>query len=143
MTEPLGEHTTRHLEMIQSVVSRMAGNSFAIKTWAVTLVAALFALGTRESKPSFFLVALLPTFTFWGLDAYFLRRERLFRYLFDAVREGRHVSSHAFSMDVTPYESKTRGWAATLKASTVVWLYGSIAVLIVMVAVVAYGVPQN
>ncbi|WP_373482985.1 hypothetical protein [Acetobacterium sp.] len=38
------ENKTKHLEMIQSVISRMAGNSFTLKGWAVTLIAGIFAL---------------------------------------------------------------------------------------------------
>lgn len=38
------EKKLTHLEMIQAVITRMAGNSFARKGWAVTLVAGLFAL---------------------------------------------------------------------------------------------------
>jgi len=32
--------------------------------------------------------SFLPTLTFWGLDAYFLRAERLFRKLYGQVRQG-------------------------------------------------------
>ncbi len=34
----------KHLEFLQAVITRMAGNSFLIKGWSVTLVAALLAL---------------------------------------------------------------------------------------------------
>ena len=34
----------KHLEMILDVVNRMASNSFALKGWAITLVAGIFAL---------------------------------------------------------------------------------------------------
>jgi len=37
-----------HLEMIQAVVARLAQNSFALKGWSVTLVAACLALGAKE-----------------------------------------------------------------------------------------------
>ena len=33
------ENKRAHLEMIQAVITRMAGNSFLIKGWSVTLVA--------------------------------------------------------------------------------------------------------
>ena len=34
------ESKIAHLEMVQAVITRMAGNSFLIKGWSVTLVAA-------------------------------------------------------------------------------------------------------
>ena len=60
--------------MVQAVITRMAGNSFFIKGWSVTLVAALFALAVANTSPSFVYLAYFPTFMFWALDAYFLRR---------------------------------------------------------------------
>ena len=36
------ENKIKHLEIIQGVINRMAGNSFALKGWAVTLVAGTF-----------------------------------------------------------------------------------------------------
>ena len=33
------EKKIKHLEMIQGVINRMAGNSFALKGWSVTLIA--------------------------------------------------------------------------------------------------------
>ena len=41
-----------HLQMIQAVITRMAGNSFLIKGWSVTLVAALFALAAADTERS-------------------------------------------------------------------------------------------
>ena len=41
--------------MIQAVTTRMAGNSFLIKRWSITLVAALFVLAARHIfQPSCF-----------------------------------------------------------------------------------------
>lgn len=47
------EKKLKHLEFIQDMISRMAKNSFALKGWAVTLVAALFALAAKETKRKF------------------------------------------------------------------------------------------
>ena len=33
-----------HLQLVQAVITRMGSNSFLLKAWSVTLVAALFAL---------------------------------------------------------------------------------------------------
>ena len=76
-----------HLQMIQAVVMRMAGNSFMVKGWTVTLVTALFALAAADVNRFFVYVACLPAVMFWVLDAYFLRQELLFRKLYDHVRK--------------------------------------------------------
>lgn len=36
------EEKIRHLEMVQGIINRMAGNSFFLKGWMVTLVTAFF-----------------------------------------------------------------------------------------------------
>src|SRR5215831_11819226 len=85
----MDENTIKHLQLIQAVITRLAQNSFAYKGWAITLVAAIFALAVKEVRsPYLLIVALLPTIAFWGLDAYYLRQERLFRALYNAVRQG-------------------------------------------------------
>ena len=80
------EAKLKHLEMIQGIINRMASNSFLLKGWSLTLVAALIALSVDKANPWFVLVALVPCLVFWGLDGYFLRQERLFRGLYDEVR---------------------------------------------------------
>ena len=47
------ESKIAYLQMIQAVIARMAGNSFLIKGWSVTLVAALFALAAANTNALF------------------------------------------------------------------------------------------
>jgi hypothetical protein len=86
--QEFSEQRIRHLEMIQAVVSRLGGNGFLIKGWAITVAGAFLAFAVNRQKYGLALAALAPTFLFWLLDAYFLRNERLFRHLFDRVRRG-------------------------------------------------------
>ena len=73
--------------MIQGIITRMASNSFSLKGWAVTLVAAIFALTWTNISRGFLLIALIPIFAFWALDAYYLNLERKNRKLYDKVRK--------------------------------------------------------
>ena len=66
------EKKLAHLEMIQAVITRMAGNSFALKGWAVTLVAGLFALSGKDANQFYYLVTYIPIVVFWYLDSYYL-----------------------------------------------------------------------
>lgn len=72
--------------MIQAVIARMAGNSFLLKGWSVTLVAALFALAAKDANKNYVNVAFIPVVIFWILDAYYLYEERLFRGVYERVR---------------------------------------------------------
>jgi len=138
------EKLIKHLEMIQGVVNRLAGNSFAMKGWSVTLVSALIAIAVDKSDGRFAFAALLPATAFWILDGYFLWQERLFRKLYDAVRLGQRKNPEdAFSMNVAPYFELTPSMlAATFgigkKPNTLLYFHG-IVVLSVLVAVKLLG----
>lgn len=76
-----------HLEMIQGVINRLSHNSFLLKGWTVVLVSALITLGAKEKEALLVCLAYFPAIAFWSLDAYFLWQERLFRQLYDFVRQ--------------------------------------------------------
>ena len=86
----LTDHQVRHLEIIQGVINRMASNSFALKALAGTLIAATLAYAgaAKDAQPIVAWFGIIPVGAFWYLDARYLRLEKLFRKLYDAVREG-------------------------------------------------------
>ena len=81
------EKKLKHLEFIQNVITRMNSNSFMIKGWAVTLVAALFALSnkTTDTEHNLYLITFIPVPIFWLLDGFFIATERRFRNLYNSV----------------------------------------------------------
>jgi hypothetical protein len=87
-----------HLGFIQAIITRMGLNSFLLKGWSVTLVAAIFALSAKQSDRRFVLVALFPIAVFWLLDAFFLHQEKLYRRLYELVAQG-EVKSDQFTLD--------------------------------------------
>ena len=120
----------KHLEFIQGIINRMASNSFALKGWAVTLVAGIFALASRDSEKLFFLVAYIPILIFWGLDAYYLSQERRYRDLYNKVRfmDDNNVD---YSLDVSAKEFKTEKnkWFFCVRSRTIIWFYAPLALL--------------
>jgi hypothetical protein len=78
-----------HLTFIQDVIKRLAGNSFLLKGWAITLCSGLIALGISRSQGTLVLVALPSALAFCLLDAFYLQDERRYRALHDIVRLGR------------------------------------------------------
>jgi len=99
----------KHLEFIQNVISRMAGNLFYLRGWTITLIAALFAFFVKEAdkNPHYVYIAYLPAVICWVLDGYFLSQERLFRNLYDHVRK-LDEKNIDYSMDTRPYQNKWR-----------------------------------
>lgn len=113
------EEKLAYLQMIQAVVTRMNSNSFLIKGWSITLVAALFVLAAAETNQPFVILAYFPAFMFWALDAYFMRQERLFRKLWDRARFCA-VDRIDFSMTTKPFAKEVDStwrvaWSPTLK----------------------------
>lgn len=60
------DNKINHLQMIQGVISRMTSNSFSLKGWAVTLVAGIFALASKDADKMYFIVAYIPIVVFLG-----------------------------------------------------------------------------
>ena len=124
------ENKVAHLEMIQRVITRMASNSFLIKRWSVTLVAALFALTAVNMNVLFTCLAFFPIFMFWALDAYFLRQDRLFGKLYDHVRLSDRID---FSMDTRPFEEQVAGMFGVAWSVTLRLFHGTITIVVILV----------
>ena len=122
----------KHLELIQGVINRMASNSFQLKGWSVVLVSALFALAASGSNVEFVYLAFLPAVAFWVLDGYFLRQERLYRKLYDAVRKASDDKSD-FSMNAYTYKKEVSSWPVTCFSVTLIIFHGIIVAAIVIV----------
>lgn len=118
------EAKLKHLEFIQGVINRLATDSCRMKGWAVVVISAILVLLAREGRIEFAYIGFVPTLIFWGLDSYFLWRERLFRDLYEQVRvldEG----DIDFSMDVSAFK---RTWLGAAFSTTLIPFYGGLAV---------------
>ncbi len=127
----MNELRVKHLQMIQVVINRLAGNSFALKGWSIVIVSALFALSAKDANERYAILALLPALCFWGLDAYYLRQEILFRAFYEAVRhemeQGEDQQSiPPFSLDTTPVTRNVDPWCKVVWSPTISWLHGPI-----------------
>ncbi len=116
------ENKQKHLEFIQTVINRMAGNCFLLKGWAITLVTALFALSAKDSNHNYFLIAYFPVIIFWILNGYFLSQERLFRALYDHVRKLDEPKID-FSMSTSGFENSKNNWLCSIFSQTLLIFY--------------------
>lgn len=111
----------KHLELIQNVINRLANSSFFLKGWTVIFVAAVLGFATKDSKPMYVWLAAIPTISFWGLDGFYLNQERLFRRLYDTVRET-DEDEIDFSMKIDPFK-KSGDWLKTVFSKTLLTFY--------------------
>ena len=88
----------KYLEMLQTIITRMAGNQVQLRTWSVTLGTAVIGyVAAKDGNPRAALLAALPAITFWIQDGYYLALERKFRGLFDAAAQS--TGNPSFSMN--------------------------------------------
>ncbi|MGY1826531.1 hypothetical protein [Blastococcus sp. SYSU DS0541] len=121
-----------YLKMIQGVVGRLAGNSFLIKGWSVTIAAGLSAFARTETDRSLAWIGVGVVAVFMALDAYFLAVERAYRKLYDtalgassdcyvmtAEKVGpRHVGRALVSISVLPLHAAVMAGATVVALNT-------------------------
>lgn len=134
------EAKIRYLEMIQGIINRMAGNSFALKGWAVTLISGIFVLAGKDTDKMYFLVAYIPVVVFWFLDAYYLLQERLYRALYEKVRRINNEKDIDFSLKATSneFESDKNCFCSCLFSKTILGFYAPLAVVCTGIIVITH-----
>ena len=130
------EKKLAHLQMIQGIVNRLSQNSFLLKGWSVVLVSALFALSASNLKMFFIYLAYFPALAFWILDGYFLWQERLFRALYDYIRD-LDEDKIDFSMDTSIVKDNVATWAEGIFSKTLLIFHGTVVGAITIGVIVA------
>ena len=113
----------------------MAGNSFLLKGWSVTLISALFALAAKDSNQLFVYLAYFPCLTFWSLDGYFLWQERMYRKLYQEVAL-KSEDTIDFELNASKYSSKVDSWFSTCFSLTLRIFHGAIFGVIVLIMLI-------
>ena len=74
--------------MIQAIITRLAGNSGALKGFAVTIVTALLGVSINTHKATYAWLGAYPIVALGLLDAYYLALEQRYRVLYNhAINE--------------------------------------------------------
>ncbi|MDO8590597.1 MAG: hypothetical protein Q7R65_01320 [bacterium] len=127
------ENKRKHLELIQGVVNRMAGNLFFLRGWTITLITALFAFFVKDANADYIFVVYVPVIIFWILDGYFLSQERSFRALYNHVRK-LDEKQIDFSMDVSEYQKDDKNrWLRSMFSTTLLFFYLPLIALMLLV----------
>lgn len=135
--ESFEDNRVKHLDMIQAVVARLAGNSFLIKGWALTLTGAFLGFALNKTDSGLAAAAIIPIVVFWALDTYYLRAERLFRVLYERVRQS-NESVEPFFMGATStgfvatVQDDVRSWRGTVLRLTLSGFYGLLVIATVV-----------
>ncbi|KKN05200.1 hypothetical protein LCGC14_1089740 [marine sediment metagenome] len=119
---------SQYFAIIQNVINRTAKNSFLIKAWTVTLIAAIFVLTFSIVNILIFGVLLAITFIFWVLDSYYLSLERVYRRLYQTKVEEynddqKRESMKLFDMDYKPFKKLEQKFLRIMVSKTEILFY--------------------
>ena len=132
--EILREYMLKEIDIVQDIIKRMAFNSFMIKGWAITLVVVTLLLKGAEYQVW---IAFIPLLVFWFLDAYFLWQERMYRKLYEWIIKNRlKTDEYLFDMNAYRFKDEVQSKLRIMFSITLGWFYGSIAILIIIYALV-------
>ena len=134
---PLNEESASvqsHLQIMQSVIQRMASNSTSCKAWCITIVSAVLVLISDKNEPELAWLALFPSFLFLALDAYYLALEMAFRASYNEFIKKLHSNS-LFSDDlysIMPKGNMSKHQIESIKSFSVWGFYSALIILVVM-----------
>lgn len=107
------EQLHKEIDLIQAVITRMAQNSFQVKTWLIGVLSALIvfekdAIFAQAGADKLLAIQMnlflfLPIICFWYLDAFFLSTEKLYRELYKWVVKHRPKTS-AYQYDLNTFK---------------------------------------
>ena len=136
----------KEIDLIQAVITRMAQNSFYMKGWCITLVAAVFSLSAKVGtvRDVAIPLAIMAAF-FWVLDTNYLNLEKKYRGLYELVRKRRIDDDDyddLYSLDYNLAEKPVKGrarsrivlmwrWAVVLGSWSESCLYAPLILLLI------------
>lgn len=131
----------KEIDLIQSAINRMANNSFLLKGWLISIIAVVLALSkdsiVSKNDYAIFIVMLLPTLTFWYLDAFFLHKERCYRKLYDWVIENREKSKEfLYNLNYKRFEIEVHSIFRIMFSTTLLVFYGL--PFLFLISIIAY-----
>lgn len=125
----LDQKLHKELDLLQGCINRMAHNSFLLKGWLITLLSAVFAIINKDANAlNVFIGCILPTIIFWGLDAYFLQLERIYRKRYEWVLENRRPEGNLEMLyDLNPhhFHYDVEGILGVMFSKTLFPIYGT------------------
>ena len=127
----------KHLEFVQSIITRMNTNSFQIKGMTITIVSALLAVFASTLKTPFIFIGIAPTILFWFLDTYYLQQERKFRGVYNNVGGIKNdVTIVDFEMPIHKFIGGQYSYFKVFWSKTIAWLYASVIVFLLILGLV-------
>jgi hypothetical protein len=137
--EKIAELRAKHLEMLQSLIARMAGYGASFKSYCITVTTAVIGFAFTLHRPAVAALAFLPVIAFGVADAQYLRVERRFRAVFNLIRNESWDAMPSF--DINLASAPAQSFLSAVTSWSIVWFYAPLAVgvLLAVLGAWAYG----
>ncbi len=128
----------KHLEFLETSISRMNDNSKQMKEWCIAIVSGLVGIYLANGEKNILLIGCIVSLLFAGLDAYYLLLERRFREIYkDVISQKKKEGSEElvvklYEMPVDRYLNEKKNYFECFKSPSVWGIY--IVALAVVVA---------
>lgn len=142
MTE-FSDQKIAHLAMIQTTISRMAGESARMKQFALASIAATASTAAATNTCSLAIAGAFLALLFWALDARYLAQERWFRAMYDTARQDNGPADFVMTPDEEVRAAHTV--SDTMTGWSVLPLYMTLIVLsiAISIAIAIALIPQQ
>ena len=127
----------KHLEMLQALITRMAGYGASFKSYCITLTTAVIGFSFTLHRPAVAALALLPVIAFGVADAQYLRVERRFRAVFDLVRAGSWDAMPTFEINLG--SAPKQSFLSAVTSWSIVWFYAPLTVGVLLAVLGAWA----
>ena len=124
------------VKIAQDIIKRMAGNSFNVKTWTITLIVATLLF---KGNNNHIFIAFIPLIAFWFLDSYYLQQERLFRKVHDWIVSYRlQHDDKLFNMNPVGFKNEVQSVKRIMFSVSTLPFYGSIFLMLLAYLTIIY-----
>ena len=130
----------KEIDLIQSVINRLAHNSFLLKGWTITIIVAVLAL-TKDTLVTndityFSLILLIPLVVFWYLDAFFLHKEKCYIKLYNwVVKKRLKTKEYQYNLNYRRFEKDVDSIGKIMRSDTLLTFYGITALILIGITV--------
>lgn len=130
----------KEIDLIQSVINRLAHNSFLLKGWTITIIVAVLAF-TKDTLVTndityFSLILLIPLVVFWYLDAFFLHKEKCYIKLYNwVVKKRLKTKEYQYNLNYKRFEKDVDSIGKIMRSETLLTFYGITALILIGITV--------
>lgn len=126
-----------YLQMIQEPICRMSTISAIFKGFSATIVGGTASISYKDISVYVLVLSFVPVILFFVLDVYYLQLEKLYRFLYDEVRTGKHPVDYSMELPKDKRATKTCFWQCARSKS--IWIFYPFMIIVLVVIIILHA----